>query len=158
VDTEQVRERFDRARVARLATLDAAGPRPHLVPVTFARVGNQTLVTAVDQKPKRTPALRRLRNIAANPRVCVLADHYEDDWTRLWWVRADGVARIGEAAEEPAALAALVARYPQYTGRPPGGPVIVISVERWVGWAAAPSSARADSRALEGPGCHHGLV
>jgi PPOX class probable F420-dependent enzyme len=137
VDAEQVRERFNRARVARLATLDAADPRPHLVPVTFALVGNQTLVTAVDHKPKRTPALRRLRNIAANPRVCILADHYEDDWMQLWWVRADGVARIAKAAEEPAALAALVARYPQYAERSPAGPVIVISVERWVGWASA---------------------
>jgi PPOX class probable F420-dependent enzyme len=135
VNADQVRERFDQARVARLGTIDAAVSRPHLVPVTFARVGDDALVTAVDHKPKRTAALRRLRNIAANPAVCVLADHYEDDWTRLWWVRADGIAQVREAADQPAAVAALVARYPQYAERPPGGPVIVIEVERWSGWS-----------------------
>lgn len=134
VDADQVRECFDRARVARLATAGADG-RPHLVPITFARVDDDTLTTAVDHKPKRTQALRRLQNIAANPAVCVLADHYEEDWQRLWWVRADGTARIRDAADEPGAVAALVARYRQYDERPPDGPVILITVERWTGWA-----------------------
>ncbi len=133
---DEARELLACARVARLATVGEDG-RPHLVPITFALVERDTLVTAVDHKPKRTRDLRRLRNIAANPAVSVLADHYEDDWTRLWWVRADGTARVREAAGEADAMAALVARYPQYTEHAPDGPVILISVERWTGWASA---------------------
>jgi len=131
------RARLAAARVARLATADAAG-RPHLVPVTFATVGD-SLVTAVDHKPKRGTDLRRLRNIRAQPRVAVLADHYEEAWTALWWVRADGAARILEAnaggEERAAALRALVAKYPQYRERPPAGPVIWVDVDAWSGWA-----------------------
>ena len=97
------------------------------------------IYSAVDAKPKRHTALRRLANIAAEPRVAVLADHYDDDWTTLWWVRADGVARIlepsgGEAAR---ALAALAERYPQYRAAPPPGPVIAVDVRRWSAWSAA---------------------
>lgn len=123
-------ERFATCRVARLAT---AGPDgvPHLVPIVFALVGD-VIHTAVDGKPKRTRRLKRLANIAANPRVSVLADHYEDDWSRLWWVRADGVARILDSS--PAGLAALVERYPQYLETPPPGPFLEITVERWSGW------------------------
>jgi len=123
-------ERFATCRVARLAT---AGPDglPHLVPIVFALVGD-VLHTAVDGKPKRTRRLKRLANIAANPRVSVLADHYEDDWSRLWWVRADGVARILDSS--PAGLAALVERYPQYRETPPPGPFLEITVERWSEW------------------------
>ena len=89
--------------------------------------------SAVDAKPKRTRRLRRLANIAANPRVTVLADHYEDDWSRLWWVRADGVARILD--DSPAGVAALIARYPQYRRSPPPGPFLEITVERWSAWS-----------------------
>lgn len=137
MDAQQVREHFDRARIARLASIDAAAGRPHLVPVTFARLDDHTLVTAVDHKPKRTTALRRLQNIAGNPHVCVLADHYEEHWANLWWVRADGAAQVREASDAPDAISALAARYPQYTERPPDGPVIVISVARWTGWESA---------------------
>ncbi|HWD65751.1 MAG TPA: TIGR03668 family PPOX class F420-dependent oxidoreductase [Solirubrobacteraceae bacterium] len=137
MDADQVREYFDRAPVARLATIDTAAHRPHLVPVTFARLDPDTLVTGIDHKPKRTRALRRLQNIAGNPNVCVLADHYEDDWTQLWWVRADGTAQVREASSAPEAVRALVARYPQYAERPLDGPVIVISVVRWTGWVSA---------------------
>lgn len=126
----QARERFAAARIARLATVAADGS-PHLVPVVFAVVGER-IVTAVDHKPKTTTRLRRLANIAAEPRVSLLADEYDEDWARLWWARADGRARV--VAEHD--LAPLVARYPQYRDRVPGGPVIVIDVERWSGWAA----------------------
>ena len=106
-----------------------ADGRPHVVPITFALDGD-TLYTAVDHKPKRTTRLRRLENVAANPRVSVLADHYdEQDWSALWWVRADGVARI-LAPNDPqrARVAALLqARYEQYRRRPPTGPAIAIS-------------------------------
>ena len=122
--------------VARLATV-GSGRRPHLVPICFALAGS-TLFTAVDHKPKRTLALRRLANVAANPAVSVLADHYEDDWSRLWWVRADGLARIAEpaSADHARAVELLSGRYEQYRRRPPEGPAIVIEFERWSGWSA----------------------
>jgi PPOX class probable F420-dependent enzyme len=138
MDPAQARERFAAARVARLATADTDG-RPHLVPVVFALDGD-TLYTAVDDvKPKTTRRLRRLANIAANPAVALLADHYEDDWTALWWVRADGAARLVEPgdAEAARARALLAERYPQYREAPPPGVAIAVNVTRWSGWAAA---------------------
>jgi PPOX class probable F420-dependent enzyme len=123
-------ERFATARVARLATVGAGGG-PHLVPIVFAVTGD-VIHTAVDAKPKRTRSLRRLANIAADPRVSVLADHYDEDWSALWWVRADGTARVLDSS--PAGLAALVARYPQYRAVPPPGPFLEITVTRWSAW------------------------
>ncbi len=131
-----MRERVAAARVARLATVDPSG-RPHLVPVTLAVAGN-TLYSAVDEKPKSTRSLQRLRNIAANPIVAVLVDHYEDDWDRLWWVRVRGAARVlEEGAERDRALAALAAKYPPYRDAPPTGPVIAITADEWLGWSAS---------------------
>jgi PPOX class probable F420-dependent enzyme len=128
--------RFGTVPVAHLATVGPGG-RPHLVPVTFALDGDD-IYTAVDAKPKSTVNLRRLRNIAADPRVAALADQYSDDWDRLWWARADGVASVlGPAADLARPLGLLAARYPRYRTDPPGGPVIRIRVERWTGWAAA---------------------
>ncbi|TDE36350.1 TIGR03668 family PPOX class F420-dependent oxidoreductase [Actinomadura sp. 6K520] len=122
--------------VVRLATV-GEDARPHLVPVTFA-VHRGSVYTAVDHKPKSTRDLRRLADIRANPRVALLADHYEDDWDRLWWVRVDGHANI---VEDPAKMAEpvrlLAGRYPQYRDRPPEGPVIAITIEGWTGWAAS---------------------
>jgi PPOX class probable F420-dependent enzyme len=134
----QARERFATMRVARLATVAADG-RPHLVPIVFALDGDR-VYHAVDHKPKRTTSLRRLRNIAANPRVALLADAYDDaDWDRLWWVRADGVARVLDPGGEQAraAIASLAERYAQYRDVPPVGAVVAIDVERWTGWSAA---------------------
>ncbi len=135
----QNRARLVAARVARLASV---GEWPHVVPITFAVLAGETIVSAIDHKPKRTTALRRLANIEANPRVAVLADHYEEDWSKLWWVRADGLARVLAAGEEPdlrnTALRALASKYDQYALRPPSGALIVIDVQRWSGWAAAP--------------------
>jgi PPOX class probable F420-dependent enzyme len=137
------RQRFTTATVARLATVGSTG-QPHLVPITFALLDDATLVTAVDHKPKRTTALRRLDNIAANPQVTVLVDHYDDDWEQLWWARADGLARVLGPGQEPAvradALSALSARYPQYVQHPPQAALIVIDVERFSGWSAAYSN------------------
>ena len=135
MDQAAHRERFASARVAHLATVDDDG-RPHLVPVVFALEGN-TIYFAVDQKPKKTTRLQRLRNIASNPAVAMLVDHYEDDWEKLWWVRADGVARVldpGDIADH--ALALLTQRYMQYAAQPPPGPVVAITVEKWSGWSA----------------------
>jgi PPOX class probable F420-dependent enzyme len=135
VTAEEARGLFAEARVARLATADASG-RPHLVPVVFAVQGD-VVYSAVDAKPKRTTALKRLANIARNPRVALLADHYDDaDWGALWWVRADGVARVVEGAEAERAIALLRERYEQYRADPPRGPVLAIAVERWSGWRA----------------------
>ena len=135
----QARERFLAARVARLATADTSGV-PHLVPVTFVCIADRdqdVLAFAVDHKPKSTTRLRRLANIAANPSVCFLVDEYDDDWTRLWWVRADGWARVLDGAMRERALAALRDRYDQYRERVPAGPVVGARVTRWSGWRAA---------------------
>jgi PPOX class probable F420-dependent enzyme len=129
----EARERFAAARVARLATADAEG-RPHLVPVVFA-VRDETVYSAVDAKPKRTTSLRRLANVAENPAVSLLVDHYEDDWDRLWWVRADGRGRVldGSVPEATEAIELLRARYPQQRAT---GAVLAVDVQRWSGWAA----------------------
>jgi PPOX class probable F420-dependent enzyme len=137
VTAGEARRLFAAARVARLATVGTAG-RPHLVPIVFAVAGD-VVYSAVDAKPKRTTALRRLENVRRNPRVALLADHYDDsDWDALWWVRADGVARVldGSDSEARRAIALLAARYAQYRERPPRGQVLAVSVERWSGWRA----------------------
>lgn len=137
MDEEEARRRFVAARVARLATVDAEG-RPHLVPLVFAARGGK-IVTAVDHKPKRSQRLRRLRNIAAHPAVCLLVDAYDEDWEQLWWVRVDGDARVlppGTQDEYTAAIDLLREKYAQYRQRPPDGPVIAVTVHRWHGWRA----------------------
>jgi PPOX class probable F420-dependent enzyme len=135
VTPAEARARFEEARVARLATGGPDGA-PHIVPITFALRGD-TIVTAVDGKPKRGTPLRRFENVAANPRVSVLVDAYDEDWTGLWWARADGRASVlADGADLEAALVALRARYPQYETVPLTGPAIVIAVDRWSGWSA----------------------
>lgn len=136
MDGDTARGLLATARVARLATADAGG-RPHLVVVTFA-VDGDLVYTAVDQKPKTTRELKRVRNIRDNPRVALLADHYEEDWHALWWVRADGRARVGETTELPRGVESLREKYPQYRDDPPEGPVIEVRIERWVGWSVRP--------------------
>ena len=136
MDEREMRHRIKTAMVARLATV---GPdaRPHIVPITFAPADG-SLYFAVDQKPKRTRNLQRLRNIEANPGVSVLVDHYEDDWSALWWVRVDGTARILEEGPEfEEAVSLLTARYEQYRSNRPAGPVVEIKVERMTGWSAS---------------------
>jgi PPOX class probable F420-dependent enzyme len=128
------KELFSYARVAHLSTVGVDGS-PHLVPMVFA-VSGDLIHSAVDGKLKRHTALRRLANIAHEPRVAVLVDHYADDWEQLWWVRADGVARVRE--KSPDGLAALTAKYPQYVASPPPGPFLEIEVSRWNSWAARP--------------------
>jgi PPOX class probable F420-dependent enzyme len=142
VNAPDARALFAAARVAHLATADARG-RPHLVPIAFALLGADMIVSAVDHKPKRTTALRRLANVAANPAVAVLVDHYSDDWDQLWWARADGRGRVLEPSgdsDEPqlraAAVGALSERYSQYRERPPAGAVLAIEVTRWSAWRA----------------------
>ena len=132
---DALRQRAELAPVARLATVDAEG-RPHLVPCCFALDGD-VAYSVVDHKPKRSAALRRLDNIRASPSVCLLVDHYEDDWTRLWWVRLDGTARIVEDGPEHAsAIALLCAKYAQYRATPPSGAVVAIDVTACRSWSA----------------------
>jgi PPOX class probable F420-dependent enzyme len=127
------RERFAAARVAVLGTLTPDGA-PHLVPVTFALDGD-VLWTATDGKPKRPGLLARHRNIAGDPRVSLLVQHWAEDWSRLWWVRADGLATV---VEDPStvdhSLAVLRAKYAQYAEVALGQPVIEVQVTRWYGW------------------------
>ncbi len=137
-----MRSRLAAARVARLATdWDARGP--HLVPICFALDGD-ALVSAVDRKPKRSADLRRLRNVREHPVATILADHYEEDWRALWWVRVRGPARVlpPGGAEEARALALLAAKYPQYRAEPPPGPVLHVTLEEWRGWRANPPGRR----------------
>ena len=130
-----MRRRFETSFVARLATIGIDG-RPHVVPITFG-LEDQTLYFAVDFKPKRTTRLKRLANIASNPAVSVLIDHYESNWARLWWVRLDGSARIvTEPGEVERALNLLAGRYEQYRRTRPAGPVVAITIERMTGWSA----------------------
>jgi PPOX class probable F420-dependent enzyme len=134
VTAGEARRRFAAGRVARLATVDLEA-RPHLVPIVFALAG-ETLYSVVDAKPKRTTELRRLANVRSNPSVSVLVDHYDDaDWSALWWVRADGAARVLHPAEPEArrAVRLLAERHPQQR---PTGSVLAVDVERWSGWSA----------------------
>ena len=134
---EEARLRFAAARVARLATANAAG-QPHLVPLVFAVEGDRVF-SVVDDKPKRSTHLRRMANVTENPHVSLLVDYYEDDWSAIWWVRADGTARIretGSAAAE-AAIDLLAGRYEQYRMRRPRGSVLEVDVLGWSGWSGS---------------------
>lgn len=129
--------RLGAARVGRLGTVGADG-NPHVVPVCFA-VLDEVVYTAVDRKPKRSSRLRRVANIEATGRATLLVDEYDDrDWSRLWWVRVDGPARVvSDQVEASRALRELVAKYPQYAETAPLGPVLAVTVESITGWAAA---------------------
>lgn len=127
--------RFASSRVAYLATTREDG-RPHVVPIVFAIGEDRTIYSIADPKPKDGLDLLRHRNIAVNPSVSVLADAYDEAWERLWWVRADGTARVieeGSAREE--AIRLLRARYPQYERwTTPFGAATVVTVERLTSW------------------------
>jgi PPOX class probable F420-dependent enzyme len=123
----EARARFAAVPVVRLGTADGRG-RPHIVVVTFA-VDGDMIYTAVDQKPKTSTALKRLRNVGENPWVTMLADEYSDDWETLWWVRADGRAAI--LADQA----------------PPPGPVLAATVQRWTATATPTATATTASQA-----------
>jgi PPOX class probable F420-dependent enzyme len=136
MEAAEARRCFGAAAVAHLATVGTDG-RPHIVPISFALEGD-AMYFAVDAKPKRSSDLKRLRNIAANPAVSILADHYEDDWAKLWWVRIDGTARlVTDPAQATRAIDLLASRYQQYRSAPPAGPVVAVAIERWSGWSAS---------------------
>jgi PPOX class probable F420-dependent enzyme len=128
---------LEQHRVARLATADGDGA-PHVVPVCFV-VDDNTVYITIDEKPKQASAraLKRLRNIAANPQVALVVDRYDDeDWSRLGWVMVRGSANILETGAEHAAAQALMqARYHQLAAMDLTGlPVIAIRIGRVASW------------------------
>jgi PPOX class probable F420-dependent enzyme len=136
LDPARQRELVATAAVGRLATLRPDGT-PRLVPITFALVDGQLCSVVDELKRKRHPRLARLDDVRRDPRVGLLVDHYEADWSRLWWVRVDGTAAVHEGGElHERALDALAAKYPPYAAARPGGPLLVISPTRWAGWSA----------------------
>jgi PPOX class probable F420-dependent enzyme len=127
--------RLTAARVARLATIDEDG-RPHLVPIVFALEGD-TVYSAVDRKPKRSMTLRRIENARVRPDVTILVDDYDEDWSRLWWIRLRGRARVLDGGEErDRALQLLAEKYTQYRAEPPQGPVLAVDVTEVRDWSA----------------------
>ena len=134
MDERDARERLTNARVARLATVDSRG-RPAIVPCCFVLDGD-TVYSAVDEKPKTTSKLARLANTEKNPNAALLVDHYDDDWSTLWWVRARGTARTVEDTDERRrAIDLLRAKYPQYADHRLDGPVLALHVESWRAWS-----------------------
>jgi PPOX class probable F420-dependent enzyme len=132
-------------RVARLATADASGV-PHVIPICYALVGDLCYFV-VDEKPKRSrTALKRLRNIAVNPRVALVIDDYDDDWNRLTFLLVHGTAvAVTDRNEYRTALEALRARYPQYHSMPLAfdtHPMVRITPRRSHLWRAAAASDR----------------
>jgi PPOX class probable F420-dependent enzyme len=135
----EMRRRLAGARIARLATTTREGT-PHVVPICFALDGDR-LYSAVDRKPKKSLRLRRLANIAAHQRVSLLVDHYDEDWSQLWWVRVDGNAKLlSEGNEMGHGLELLTGKYGQYLQSPPPGPVIRIDIDHWQSWAGHDAS------------------
>jgi PPOX class probable F420-dependent enzyme len=136
LDGATARQRFVEARVAHLATVTPE-IAPHVVPICFVVIGD-TIYSAVDDKPKTTPALRRLANVDAHAATAVLVDDYDDDWSRLWWARADGRGRVVDDDDErDAAIAALRAKYAQYRDHRLSEAVLAVDVSSWSGWAAS---------------------
>lgn len=126
------------ARIAHLATADRRG-RPHVVPICYAIDGGN-LFTPLDAKPKKTAPLnlKRVRNIAANPHVAVVVDHYEEDWRRLAYVLLQGKAKLlHRGLRHNRAIRLFRAKYAQYRAmRIDRSPVIMISVQHVYIWIA----------------------
>ncbi len=129
---------LESARVGHLAFLAPDGS-PRALPICFAVVDG-LVYTPVDEKPKRGGELARVRYLRRDPRVSLVVDRYEEEWTELAWVRVDGLAEVFQRGEaRPQALAALRAKYPQYEQmRLEDLPLIAIAPLRVVTWAAAP--------------------
>jgi PPOX class probable F420-dependent enzyme len=126
-------DRLSSARVAHLATITPDG-KPHLVVITFAVVGD-AVAHMIDDKPKTTRRLQRLANVEATPRASLLVDGYDEDWSKLWWVRVDGGVSIASSGDLwESARSSLGEKYPQYRGSPPGGPAIFLAIDRVTHW------------------------
>ena len=137
LDPAEARARFTESAVLRLATVSDDG-QPHLVPCTFVVDRSGRVAIGIDNKPKSSAYLRRLANLSQNPGVSLLVDHYADDWTQLWWVRADGTATVERSGPEHGEhWSQLRGKYSQYDDQILDGPVIVVTIESWTGWAFA---------------------
>jgi PPOX class probable F420-dependent enzyme len=142
MDKETMRDLVSGAPVGRLATVRGDG-RPHVVPICFVII-DDVVYSAVDDKPKRSQQLQRIRNVKVSGTASLLIDEYDDDWSRLWWVRLDGRARlVDNIAETERAIRLLTNKYPQYRTQPPTGPVLALDIERWVGWSGSVSGSSA---------------
>jgi PPOX class probable F420-dependent enzyme len=131
---DDARQRLSTARIGRLATVDGER-RPAVVPCCFVLDG-ETVYSAVDDKPKTTRQLARFANVEANPTAALLVDHYDEDWSRLWWVRVRGRARtVEDEGERRRAVELLREKYPQYADHRLDGPVLALDVETWRGWS-----------------------
>jgi PPOX class probable F420-dependent enzyme len=124
------------ARVARLGLVDDER-NPRVLPVTFVLHGG-LLWTAVDRKPKRDPSREpaRVGFLRRNPHAALTVDHYDDDWSRLAWVQVLGDVTVLRMDDQPEALAALTAKYPQYRAQPPPGPLLRMQPRRALCWSA----------------------
>jgi PPOX class probable F420-dependent enzyme len=133
---------LEAARVARLATVDELNA-PHALPICFV-VLDRLIYTPIDEKPKRGDprSLRRIRNILANPAVCLVVDRYEEDWSRLAWLQVRGDAHLVEVEDERRrAFSALREKHEQYRSMElESRPLIRITPRRIVSWAMTPSS------------------
>ncbi|MDH3661429.1 MAG: TIGR03668 family PPOX class F420-dependent oxidoreductase [Alphaproteobacteria bacterium] len=132
--TDEQRKFLETERVARLATVDAAG-QPHVVPICYALIGDVAYFT-IDQKPKRRGELKRIANIKANPKTALVADRYDEDWSKLGWVMIQGEAEILESGDlHDRAQARLSERYPQLRAmRLAHLPVIAIEIAHVMSW------------------------
>lgn len=124
----------ERQRVAHLATADGRG-QPHVIPVCFVLVAGR-FYTAIDEKPKRSTRLRRLRNIEENGQAALVFDEYDEEWSRLGYVLVRGPASLVEGGlEQERAVAALRQKYRQYRSMAlEGRPLIRIAPERVASW------------------------
>lgn len=129
-------DRLESARVGRFASVGPDG-RPHVVAVTFA-VTDGAVVHMIDDKPKTTRRLQRLKNVETRPEACLLVDFYDEDWSALWWVRVEGKVSIeSEGSRWERARAALGDKYTQYRDSPPTGQAIFLSIDRVTHWAGS---------------------
>jgi PPOX class probable F420-dependent enzyme len=137
---------LESGRVARLGFLDDSG-HPRVLPVTYALVGDQ-IWSAIDQKPKRSPAadLARVRFLRREPRAALTVDRYSDDWEQLAWVQVLGEIEIVAAEKAPGALESLNAKYAQYRQAPPPGPLLALEPKRLLCWSASAGDEFGDAR------------
>ena len=133
-----VEEFIERARVARLATIDSEF-KPHLVPVVFVFNGNHFFIP-VDEKRKtaKPEKLKRIRNIEDNPNVTLLIDEYSEDWTKLAFVMIQGKASIATKEEGNIqvrqAYKKLMIKYLQYQKVGLGERCIIITPKKVASW------------------------
>ena len=124
--------RLNSARFGVLASVDP-DRGTHLVPVVFAVAGDELVVPIDSVKPKGAKRLRRLDNLRADGRASLLVDHRDDDWTQLWWVRAD-LEFDGTADVAGQWGARLADKYPQYRPADTIDSILLFGIRSVRGW------------------------